>query len=326
MKKYNIDKDNVRILYRGKEMTDWESPIAQINLQNLDKLLFVYDEKSNFRLSNSLCGENIILAKNGLTANVDSHDKWYVVLGDTAITSGKHSWTIHMDRCAGGYIFIGLAEHETQLTMWLGGDRHGWGLLGDGSRWVRGIRSGEFGPGFRTGDTMRMSIDMDARSLSVAKNEQPLGVAFTDLPDKVYPAIALYSAGDQVTLGGFKRGRWSHTSRNDSSIYLRSIKGNVVTIDPTHSSTKPFGYYPGDRVYHMQKKQEGTVTGVGIAPARLKGLLFVHFVERKGVSGYDTAGMNQFRLVRRANLRRTLKNRLREVVQDANCKVTIYDR
>ncbi len=41
---------------------------------------------------------------------------------------------------------------------------------------------------------------MDARTLSYAKNGQNLGVAFTDLPDQLYPAFSLYTKGDHLQL------------------------------------------------------------------------------------------------------------------------------
>ena len=51
-----------------------------------------------------------------------------------------------------------------------------------------------------------MKLDMDARTLTYEKNDLSLGVAFTDLPDAVFPAFSLYTKGDHIQISEF--GTW----------------------------------------------------------------------------------------------------------------------
>ena len=63
--------------------------------------------------------------------------------------------------------------------------------------------SSSYGQSYRTGDTITCLLDMDKRSLSFEKNGAALGVAFTDLPESVYPAFSLYTRNDHIQLMEF---------------------------------------------------------------------------------------------------------------------------
>jgi hypothetical protein len=76
------------------------------------------------------------------------------------------------------------------------------GYYGCGNTYRSGSSS-SYGQSYRTGDVITLQLDMDARTLSYMKNGTSLGVAFTDLPDQVYPAFSLYTKNDHFQLIDF---------------------------------------------------------------------------------------------------------------------------
>lgn len=57
-----------------------------------------------------------------------------------------------------------------------------------------------YGRSFRDGDIVTIVLDMDQRTLQYVHNDEDLGIAFTDLPEKLLPAVTLNYLEDQVTL------------------------------------------------------------------------------------------------------------------------------
>jgi len=108
-----------------------------------------------------------------------------------------------MERCAGGNVFLGVCTGAMKVSSnYIGHDAHSWGYYGCGNVYKSGSSS-SYGQSYRTGDVMTLYLDMDAHTLSYAKNGQHLGVAFTDLPDQLYPAFSLYTKNDQLQLSDF---------------------------------------------------------------------------------------------------------------------------
>ena len=81
-------------------------------------------------------------------------------------------------------------------------DSNGWGFYGCGNTYRSGASS-SFGQSYRSGDTITCKLDMDARTLAYEKNDQPLGVAFTELPESVHPAFSLYTKNDFIQIVEF---------------------------------------------------------------------------------------------------------------------------
>ncbi len=105
--------------------------------------------------------------------------------------------------CADNF-FIGVCTDGAKLTNYLGSDDHGFGYYGGGNSYRRG-NSSSYGQSVKSGDTISVHLDMDARTLAFSRNGTDLGVAFRDLPagGVVYPAFSLYSRGDHFTLTSF---------------------------------------------------------------------------------------------------------------------------
>jgi len=79
------------------------------------------------------------------------------------------------------------------LTGWQQGT---FGYHEDDGNTFRGSGFGEdYGPTFTTGDVIGCALNVEQGACVYTKNGISLGVAFTDLPDGLYPAVGLASKG-----------------------------------------------------------------------------------------------------------------------------------
>jgi hypothetical protein len=96
-------------------------------------------------------------------------------------------------------MWIGVAKEDINLNEWLGKQPGGWVFGSQGSLCHNtGINNGpythSYGKSFDE-DCIRVTLDMDARTLSYGIGNEEYGVAFSNLPEKVYPAISLTTNG-----------------------------------------------------------------------------------------------------------------------------------
>lgn len=160
---------------------------------------------------------------------------WGTVLATRyfAPKSGVHRWAVRLDRCERGHVFIGVATSQCSMQTYVGGDKHGWGMIGTQALWHdrRKVR-GDYGSTLRSGATVIVTLDSDVGTMSfglwedsnsspsiavdplvqniVSPKRQGLivgtvedwGVAFEGLPldSRLYPAVGLYQRDDKVTL------------------------------------------------------------------------------------------------------------------------------
>ena len=159
---------------------------------------------------------------------------WGCVCATWAIapSSGIHSWAVHLDKCDRGHVFVGVVTSQASVKTYVGGDAHGWGMIGTKALWHdRSKLRGDYGSTFRTGSTVIVTLDSnvgslrfgilhDANRTGTVINSTPSfpttsaslvgsgvyiedwGVAFEGLPLNVnlYPAVGLYQRDDGVTI------------------------------------------------------------------------------------------------------------------------------
>lgn len=178
-------------------------PTSSRPLPPLFPLLLVYDELSRFTLDALSLSPELVLSADGLGITMTlSDNKWQTVRSVHPFTTGRHMWKVKLDRCAGGNVFLGVANVNMKLNNYIGSDSNGYGFYGCGNIYRSGSSS-SFGQSYRSGDTITCKLDMDARTLSYEKNDQPLGVAFTDLPEAMHPAFSLYTKNDFIQIVEF---------------------------------------------------------------------------------------------------------------------------
>ena len=156
------------------------------------------------------CSEHIVLSNGGRTATQRGSKAWGSVLATAAFApgTGVHSWCVRLDRCEKGHVFIGVCTADASTRTYVGGDKHGWGMIGTKALWHNRAKvRGDYGDGYGSRCTVRVRLDTDRGTLSLGLagagpgGGTDWGVAFDKLPRaSLYPAIGLYQREDQVTL------------------------------------------------------------------------------------------------------------------------------
>lgn len=277
----------------------------------------------------SFCGDFISLASEYKACHLDSaNERWYSTRArisdqhSAAITRGVHHWEVQIDCSRNGLIFIGVCTDLQDRNRWIGCDAHGWGYLGTKQLWAGGqVVSTTFGEEFRSGDIIGATLDMDARTLSFRKNGRSLGKAFSNLPDRLYPAFSLYTSGDRISAVHVNgRREYPYADRSDL-IALKTYRGNCVELDISRKACAPFNLFPGDAVHDSAIDSDAVVVGVGIAPERFKNFIFLWHKQRPGVGGWSLGDAPaRIQLRERADQDKPVKQVLAAVLADEHCR------
>lgn len=202
---YGVDVDAVRLVHAGREIAhDADGrAVGSCGLRAPFEVLFVHDESASFEFDpRHRGGEEVEVAGGGMSVTITSHNRWRTVRGTKEITDGRVFWDARLEMCQTGNMFLGVCTGRMKLGNYCGNDEHSFGYYGCSNVYNCGT-SKKYGEPFRTGDMMRVIVDMNARTLSFWKNGVSLGVAFENLPPRVYPAFSLYSVGDTIRLEHF---------------------------------------------------------------------------------------------------------------------------
>jgi hypothetical protein len=49
--------------------------------------------------------------------------------------TGIHRWSVRLDKCERGHVFIGVATSQATVKTYVGGDKYGWGMIGTQALW-----------------------------------------------------------------------------------------------------------------------------------------------------------------------------------------------
>jgi hypothetical protein len=162
--------------------------------------------------NSSKCPDTITImsdANIGHSAVQKASRVWGTILGLQGYKpkSGIHHWAVRLDQCEKGHIFVGVATNEASIKTYVGGDSHGWGLIGTRALWHdrRKIRT-DYGKTFRSGliivvtldteaGTIRFGVldDVDGSNTESSGSYNEWGVAFEGLPlnSVFFPAVGL---------------------------------------------------------------------------------------------------------------------------------------
>ena len=147
---------------------------------------------------------NLVLSNGGLTVRNTVSKKWSTVRATAKFTSGVHKWEVIVDRCVSKNIFVGVVTADARLDNYAGCDKFGWAFLANKAVWHNKGKTRAYGELYRTGDSIVVTLDLDAGTLSYHLNGRPLGVAVEGLSPALigplYPAFSLYNEDDQLSL------------------------------------------------------------------------------------------------------------------------------
>ncbi|TMW60609.1 hypothetical protein Poli38472_000651 [Pythium oligandrum] len=180
-----------------------------------DSFVWRFPVQSNFqcRVDRVRKGPYLKLENRDTRLSLTRDKGWQTAIGVARFDSGIHIWEVRITFVtASSNIFLGIARRDVRLDSYLGKDNRGWGWIGNRALWHNGSKQrGTYGEKFKTGDVVRMTLDLKRGTLSYALNGKDLGVAFgpggvgPKLEGTFYPGFALYNQRDSTDLIGGHR-------------------------------------------------------------------------------------------------------------------------
>ncbi|KAJ0392770.1 hypothetical protein P43SY_009330 [Pythium insidiosum] len=180
-----------------------------------DSFVWRFPVQSNFqcRVDRVRKGPYLKLEHRDTRLSLTRDKGWQTAIGVARFDSGVHIWEVRINFVtASSNIFLGIARRDVRLDSYLGKDNRGWGWIGNRALWHNGSKQrGTYGEKFKTGDIVRMTLDLKRGTLSYALNGKDLGVAFgpggvgPKLEGTFYPGFALYNQRDSIDLIGGHR-------------------------------------------------------------------------------------------------------------------------
>mmetsp|Transcript_14522 Transcript_14522/g.35396 ORF Transcript_14522/g.35396 Transcript_14522/m.35396 type:complete len:308 (-) Transcript_14522:263-1186(-) len=206
-KKFKCSPEEVRLVNQGLELTgeQMRMPISKLRIPSHEppEMLFVHEARYKFQLDRAHCGKHLVLSGDLLSVSIPNRSGDQTVRGNVLLTRGRLFWDVYIDRSFNNRINLGVCIDGHTVTSYVGQTKFGWAYYGNNGKKEHNGGSEKYGPIYTTGDTIRVMVDMDSRTLSFQKNGQDLGLAFHNIPAKVYPAFTLYTQGDKITLRRF---------------------------------------------------------------------------------------------------------------------------
>ncbi|KAL0585650.1 hypothetical protein ABG067_004573 [Albugo candida] len=180
-----------------------------------DRFIWRFPVQSNFqsRVDRVRKGPYLRLENRDTRLSLTRDKGWQTAIGVARFDGGVHIWEIRISFVtASSNIFLGIARKDVRLDSYLGKDNRGWGWIGNRALWHNGSKQrGTYGEKFKSGDLVRMTLDLKRGTLSFALNGKDLGIAFgpggtgSRLDGVFYPGFALYNQRDCIDLIGGHR-------------------------------------------------------------------------------------------------------------------------
>jgi hypothetical protein len=227
-------------------------------------------ERAALELDAKRCSENIVLGGGGRTATQKQSKSWGSVLASTgfAPNTGVHQWMVRLDRCEKGHVFIGVCTAEASTKTYVGGDRHGWGMIGTKALWHnRSKIRGDYGEGFGSRCVVRVRLDTDRGTLSLGQgNSADWGVAFEKLPKtevrQQHAARTPFPLQHMAWIG-------RHHRPSSAACYVPEVppsRPEIVDVPlPRNNNTSPHSHSPHTR--HPERPRRRSTRPLGCTSA-----------------------------------------------------------
>lgn len=125
------------------------------------------------------------------------------ILGTKVFIQGRHSWEIKiLETTNPTNIMIGVMDPNALKKdnhMFLSNTK-GWSYCGNNGSIYTNSKGKSFGEVYQKGDVIRVTVDLEKKTLEFHKNGVYQGTAFTDIIGPVSPSVTLYSFSDEIEL------------------------------------------------------------------------------------------------------------------------------
>lgn len=113
--------------------------------------------------------------------------------------SGVHTWDIRIQQYC-DLVWVGVVDESVNMEEWLGKQSGGWmfgsnGSLCHNTQQDNGPYTQKYGVPFREHHVVSVKLDMNKREMGFAVNGEDFGLAFVNLPEKVFPAVSCRHPG-----------------------------------------------------------------------------------------------------------------------------------
>ncbi len=145
-----------------------------------------------------------MLSNNDMTVTRSNDDAWGGVLGSQLLTEGTHSFTYFMNNCEGEYVYVGVAYDHVDLCQPYSSivlrakNGSSTQYRSESDHFFPGNQPGRFA-GYRTGDYIRIEVDMAAKLVTFYKNEKGLCQA-SGIKAPVRPFICIGAPNVVITI------------------------------------------------------------------------------------------------------------------------------
>jgi hypothetical protein len=170
---------------------------------------FPVSEAMNWVLSAETKGPDIKVFNGGMSAQAKREKSWQTVVATRGFARGISSWEVKVEHVSpSSNVFFGVVGQGADLDSYVGCDELGWGWIGCCASWTGGRKvKHPFGDRLKSGDVVRVSLDLHRRSLSIAINGTDFGSALERItPPRalegglLFPAFSFYNKNDSLTL------------------------------------------------------------------------------------------------------------------------------
>eukprot|EP01029_Cantina_marsupialis_P017936 TRINITY_DN4057_c0_g2_i2.p1 TRINITY_DN4057_c0_g2~~TRINITY_DN4057_c0_g2_i2.p1 ORF type:complete len:1511 (+),score=591.48 TRINITY_DN4057_c0_g2_i2:227-4759(+) len=161
-------------------------------------------------------GAGMKLVKNRKSVTYTRNKTWQSIMCTEVFSTGVHSWEVQVEKVtSAANIFFGVSQVKSNLVnSYCGKDQESWGWIGCMALWHEGKKlKTNYGKRLSSGDVVRVTLDLNARTIAYAVNGIDYGIAFTDLPadGQFVPAFSMYNSSDKLVLRSCAVMTQSHT-------------------------------------------------------------------------------------------------------------------
>ncbi|CAG9313725.1 unnamed protein product [Blepharisma stoltei] len=195
----------IKLIYPMGSMKEIKPTDSPFTLKLKSHSTFIALLRQNLYWNENKKAANIEISNNGMTASKKTEEEFETVLCNMCLSSGLCTWEVKVDLIVDDDdIFIGVADENVALYGHPPDVGLFWGLRCSGGKKFKpetGIED-YYGESVQTGDIIcvRLEYKGDQGSISFLRNGKDYGVAYTNVPINVYPAVSLYYKRAQVSI------------------------------------------------------------------------------------------------------------------------------